>query len=111
MREAVSEAVFGIGFSRNDGVVVHGSNTDIEGVVVPPLLPRGRVVYEVARLGLLDGVYLLDAAVHRKDGYAYDYHKGAVKFVVRSALKQVGVCVPPHRWGFEGCERESGERD
>ncbi|NLF25027.1 MAG: ABC transporter ATP-binding protein [Deltaproteobacteria bacterium] len=100
-RESVSEAVFGIGISRTDGVLIHGSNTDIEKLSLPPLSPKGTVIYEIDRLGLLDGHYLLDVAVHRSDGYAYDYHKGALKFAVRSALKQVGVCVPSHRWIFE----------
>lgn len=92
------ELVFGIGFTRTDGVLVHGSNTDIENIPVRISGSEGRVRYHVPRLGLLEGNYFLDVAVHRKDGYPYDYHKNSCEFAVRSGLKQVGVCVPPHTW-------------
>jgi hypothetical protein len=90
--------VFGVGFSRGDGVLVHGSNTDIEKLKLPVLGEHGRVEYRIARLGLLDGEYAVDVAVHRQDGYPFDYHKAALKFGVRSPLRQVGVCVPAHEW-------------
>ena len=51
-------------------------------------------------LGLLDGSYQLDVAVHKADGYPYDYHMGAVIFAVRSPHNQVGVLVPAHEWRF-----------
>ncbi len=95
-----ADLVFGIGVNRNDGVVVHGSNTDIEGLTVPTLGHTGKVVYKIDRLGLLDGQYSLDIAVHRKDGYPYDYHKGCLTFAVRSSLKQLGVCAFQHSWEF-----------
>jgi len=37
-------------------------------------------------------------AVHRKDGYPYDYHQGALKFLVRSDVNYAGVLVPRHTW-------------
>lgn len=101
VHQAMPDAVFGIGISRTDGVLVHGSNTDIEKVDVPQLREEGRVCYRIERLGLLDGHFVLDLAVHRADGYPYDYHKGAITFAVRSAFRQVGVCVPVHQWSFD----------
>ena len=94
------DVVFGIGVNRSDGVVVHGSNTEIEAVKVPALGESGVVRYRFDRLSLLDGNYSLDVAVHRSDGYPYDYHQHAVKFVVRWPLKQLGVFVPAHSWEF-----------
>lgn len=90
--------VFGIGIHRTDGLLIHGSNTDIERIAVPPLRAGGEVRYRVTRLGLFDGVYTVDVAVHRQDGYPFDYHKNSVRFSVRSPLKQVGVVVPQHSW-------------
>lgn len=94
----VSNLVFGIGFSRTDGLLIHGSNTHLERVAVSPSKSRGTVRYRVRRLGFLTGNYRLDVAAHREDGYPYDYHQGAIMFAVRSNFNQVGICEPDHVW-------------
>lgn len=99
--ERVPTPVFGIGIHRSDGLVIHGSNTHIERVELGPLGTSGAVIYEVSRLGLLEGRYRLDVAVHREDGYPYDYQQGAVEFVVRSSCAQIGVVVPAHQWRLQ----------
>ena len=109
VHEPAGEAVFGVSLNRADGLVVHGSNTDISRVEVPPLRRCGTVYYRLRRLGLMDGAYTLDVAVHRKDGYPYDYHKGIVKFAVRCAQKHVGVYVPEFDWEVAP-ERAAQER-
>jgi len=96
--ELEGELVFGISLNRTDGLVAHGTNTEIERFELPALQTSGVVTYRTPRLGLVDGTYTLDVAVHRKDGYPYDYHKGAVKFAVRSAIQYAGTYVPPHTW-------------
>jgi lipopolysaccharide transport system ATP-binding protein len=98
--EPVKELVFGIGIERGDGLFVHGSNTQIEEVKLPKLAKKGILRYEVKRLGLLDGEYHLDVAVHREDGYPYDYHKRVIVFGVRAPHKQLGVMLPSHEWVF-----------
>jgi len=99
--EAVDEIVFGIGIQRSDGLMIHGSNTLLEQVKLPDLGQEGVVRYRIERLGLLDGQFNLDVAVHREDGYPYDYLKGARSFVVRAPFRQVGVMVPAHEWSVE----------
>lgn len=96
----IKELVFGVCITRNDGVVMHGTNTAIERLADLPSSPHGKVQYRIARLGLLEGAYRLDVAVHREDGYPYDYHQGASKFVVRWGEKQVGVLLPEREWRF-----------
>lgn len=103
VRQEVPEPVFGIGINRTDGLVVHGTNTDLERVELGALPAKGTVRYLVERLGLLDGTYSLDVAVHAKDGYPYDYRKGALNFAVRAAGKGVGVYEPEHRWEVGPC--------
>jgi ABC-type polysaccharide/polyol phosphate transport system ATPase subunit len=99
--QKVEDLVFGLGISRlADNLLVHGSNTEIEKVKLPGFSGNGLVKYVIKRVGLLDGTYLLDVACHRPDGYAYDYRKNVLRFSVRSALNQVGVMVPEHRWEF-----------
>lgn len=98
VNEAVEDMVFGIGINRTDGLVVHGSNTDIEKIEVSTLTGSGVIRYRLKRIGLLDGSYTLDVAAHRKDGYPYDYHKSVVRFAVRWPLRQAGVYLPEHSW-------------
>jgi len=100
VHQHVKEVVFGIGIARSDGVLVHGTNTNLEDIKVPVLKSEGKAVYEIDRIGLLDGNYSLDVAVHSLDEYPYDYHKGALTFAVRWPLKQVGIMAPEHRWEF-----------
>ena len=98
--QSTRDLVFGVAVRRNDGLLLHGSNTDLEQVELPAPGLHGVVRYRIERLDILEGAYVIDAAVHKKDGYPYDYHQGALQFAVRSALKQVGVFAPPHRWEF-----------
>lgn len=97
-----SDVVCGIGIHRNDGLPVFGTNTDIDRISMPALAPRGTIDCEIERLGLLDGAYSLDVALHREDGYAFDYLKGAVQFSVRSESREVGVISPPREWRING---------
>ena len=97
-----AEVVFGMGFSRVDGLSVFGTNTDIDRVTLPALAGEGVVECVVQRLGLVEGGYNLDVAVHRADGYPFDYHKDALHFSVRSDRKEVGVVSPPHAWHVNG---------
>ncbi len=99
-RENVAPPVFGVGISRNDGVLVFGTNTSISRVTVPALSETGRVTCRFERLGLLEGRYTLDVAVHAEDGYPYDYHKNALQFIVRSPVNHVGICLPPFEWSI-----------
>ena len=100
VRESQAAPVFGVAIHRSDGLSVFGTNTDLERVAVPQLQNSGKFKFIIDRLGLLEGNYTLDVAVHRSDGYPYDYHRGIAAFAVRPLLGQVGVVVPAHRWEF-----------
>jgi hypothetical protein len=53
-------------------------------------------------LRLVEGTYLVDVAVHKRDGTPYDYHRGLSSFRMKSRIKDVGVYRPAHRWRFAG---------
>lgn len=101
IHEEVEPPVFGIGINRSDGVAILGTNTDIEKIKLPVLNKEGTLRYKIERLGLLEGNYLLDVAVHREDGYPYDYYKQALQFAVRWSINQVGVILPRHYWELD----------
>lgn len=102
------ELVFGVGILRADGLLVHGTNTDIENIPVPvpdaekcSLPVSGTYRFFIKRLGLLEDSYFLDVAAHRFDGLPYDYHHLRYRFSVRSALRQQGVFLPEHAWEIQ----------
>jgi ABC-type polysaccharide/polyol phosphate transport system ATPase subunit len=101
-RAEVEDFVFGIGIFTADGVSVYGTNTHLEDYVPRRAAGPGEVSLELSDLRLVEGTYLLDVAVHRRDGTPYDYHRGLHSFRVKSRTKDVGVYRPPHRWSFAG---------
>ena len=98
VNEKQDDFVFGLAIHRNDGLAVHGTNTLLERVELNELKKEGKISYSIDRLGLLEGHYLLDIAVHREDGYPYDYLKPALEFKVRSEYSYLGVFEPVHQW-------------
>ena len=101
-RAEVEDFVFGVGIFTADGVSVYGTNTHLEDFVPRRAMGRGEVSLELSDLRLVEGTYLLDVAVHRRDGTPYDYHRGLHSFRVKSRVRDVGVYRPPHRWSFAG---------
>jgi len=102
VREPQTDVVVGIGIYHADGTLVYGTNTDIEGFVVEEVANEGVVRFKVSSLDLVAGPYRLDVATHTRNGRAYDYRRGALRFVVGSRVHDAGVYRPPHTWEFEG---------
>jgi len=98
----VTDFVFGIGLFTTDGVSVYGTNTHLEDFVPARATGTGEVRLHLDDLRLVEGTYLLDVAVHRRDGTPYDYHRGMYSFRMKSRIKDVGVYRPAHRWEFSG---------
>ena len=53
-------------------------------------------------LDLVAGSYRIDAAVHTRNGRAFDYRRGVVRFVVGARVHDIGVYRPQHEWRFDG---------
>jgi hypothetical protein len=94
----VEDPVFGIGVFRKDGVCCYGTNTAIDGLHLGKLAGEGEVRMAVPRLDLVEGDYLLDVAVHARDGHPYDYHSRLYAFAVRSRTRDTGVARLAHDW-------------
>jgi ABC-type polysaccharide/polyol phosphate transport system ATPase subunit len=94
--------VFGLGIYHADGACVYGTNTELEGWVAERLDARARVRFVMPSLDLVAGTYRIDAAIHTRNGRAFDYRRGVLRFVVGSHVHDVGVYRPQHDWQFEG---------
>jgi ABC-type multidrug transport system ATPase subunit len=102
VREAQEDFVFGIGIYHADGACVYGTNTDLEGFLSERLDHDGRVRFVMPSLDLVAGTYRIDAAVHTRNGRAFDYRRNVLRFVVGSRVHDVGVYRPQHSWNFDG---------
>ena len=98
----VDDFVFGVGLFNADGVCCYGTNTYIEEMTPERLAGDGEVTFAIDSLDLVEGTYKLDVAVHKRDGYPYDYHRLLYTFRVKSRTHDVGIYRPPHRWTFSG---------
>jgi ABC-type polysaccharide/polyol phosphate transport system ATPase subunit len=100
--EPLADFVFGVQVSTPRGVEVWGTNTQLAGFAPGRLAGAATVRLACPDLRLAPGEYLLDVAVHSRDGAPYDYWSHALAFTVTAAEKGVGVYFPSHRWSFEG---------
>jgi lipopolysaccharide transport system ATP-binding protein len=101
-RERLDDFVFGIALGTPRGVEVWGTNTDLEGWRSARLEGAAQVRVELPALQLAAGEYVLDVAVHARDGAPYDYRKGALSLSVTAPSAAIGVYRPPHQWRFAG---------
>ena len=97
-----SDFVFGLAIFTTEGVLCYGSNTQLEDFKSKSIKGTGTVRIRIPALNLVNGSYLLDLAVHKKDGYPFDYHHFLYKFKVTSTNRDVGVIRIPHQWEFSG---------
>jgi len=102
VRAPQTDFVFGIGIYHADGTCVYGTNTDLEGLAPQKLDANGRMRFVMQSLDLVAGAYRIDAAVHTRNGRAFDYRRGCLRFVVGSRVHDTGVYRPKHSWKFDG---------
>jgi ABC-type polysaccharide/polyol phosphate transport system ATPase subunit len=110
---AVDDFVIGVGIFNAEGVCCFGTNTGLEDLQSERIFGDAEAVFAVKSLDLVEGTYKLDIAIHKRDGYPYDYHRLLYTFRVKSRLKDVGIYRPPHEWRFSdgiALTRGGGER-
>ena len=97
---AIEDFVVGIGIFNAEGVCCYGTNTDIEELKGKKIFGDAEAVFSIESLDLVEGTYKLDVAIHKMDGYPYDYHRLLHTFRVKSRTKDVGIYRPKHQWAF-----------
>jgi ABC-type polysaccharide/polyol phosphate transport system ATPase subunit len=100
--QPLEDFVFGVGIFNAEGVCCYGTNTDIDELTPARLAGEGEAVFRIDSLDLIEGTYKLDAAIHKRDGYPYDYHRLLYTFRVKSRTRDVGIYRPRHAWRFTG---------
>jgi ABC-type polysaccharide/polyol phosphate transport system ATPase subunit len=98
--QPLNDFVFGVGIFNGDGVCCYGTNTNLEDLQPSEVTGEGEVRFAIDSLKMVEGTYRLDLAVHKLDGYPYDYHRLLYSFRVKSRTRDVGIYSPDHRWSF-----------
>jgi hypothetical protein len=98
--QPVDDFVFGIGLFNADGVCCYGTNTYLEEMNPERLAGEAEATFAIDSLDLVEGTYKVDVALHKRDGYPYDYHRLLYTFRVKSRVRDVGIYRPRHRWSF-----------
>lgn len=98
----LDDFVFGVAISTPRSFEVWGTNTDMEGYAAGRFEGEAVVRLACPALRLAPGEYVVDVAIHSKEGAPYDYQRRALAFTVTAPTGGVGVYFPEHRWEVEG---------
>jgi ABC-type polysaccharide/polyol phosphate transport system ATPase subunit len=98
--QPVDDFVFGFGLFNADGICCYGTNTYLEELTPQRLTGEAEATFAIESLDLVEGTYKLDIAVHKIDGFPYDYHRLLYTFRVKSRVHDVGIYRPRHHWTF-----------
>jgi ABC-type polysaccharide/polyol phosphate transport system ATPase subunit len=98
----IDDFVVGVGIFNAEGICCYGTNTSLEELRAVRMLGDAEARFRIESLDLVEGTYKLDVAIHKQDGYPYDYHRLLYTFRVKSRTKDVGIYRPRHAWEFAG---------
>lgn len=99
--EPVTQACFGIGIFRIDGLPCYGTNTKIDQLDKFDLVKDGVVELVIDQLNLIEGTYFVNCSLEQgDDAEAVDFWKQVGKILVYSNIGEVGVAKLNHTWEF-----------
>jgi len=98
----IDDFVIGVGIFNAEGLCCYGTNTSIENLAGTRIHGDTQAVFSIESLDLVEGTYKVDVAVHKFDGYPYDYHRLLYTLRVKSRTHDVGIYRPKHHWSFSG---------
>lgn len=92
------EVIFGIGIYSEDYKPVYGTNTELDKIKLKNLEFEGKIVFEIPKLQLLTGKYILSVAIEDKNHRALDFYKNYMEFDIVSQDPAVGIHSIEHKW-------------
>ncbi len=98
----LDDVVFGIAIYRSDGVYMYGTNTLIDYSEPSSLEGTGYIDLTFESMPLNAGIYSIDLAFHKPDGFNYDFWREACSIVIQNEHNEVGVVSLAHDWKVNG---------
>lgn len=100
----VETPVFGVALHRDDGTLVYGTNTYVDGVHLEPITKEGFITIRYRSLPLLGSTYLFTVAVFgstAQNAPPIDYREQRYSVKVWPRTEEQGSAYLPHDWVLE----------
>ena len=97
----VEDAVIGLALYRSDGTMVYGTNTLIDTSEPATLKGSGHIDLHIDSMPAKNGTYLIDLALHRPDGFNYDFWRSICTVDIADRVETPGVFALPHSWDIQ----------
>ena len=96
----IEDAVIGIAIYRSDHTYIYGTNTLIDTSEAIVMQGKGVVLMRVNHLPLNEGSYSIDLAIHKADGFNYDFWRNALNIRIQNPRQEVGIISLDHEWSY-----------
>ena len=96
--ELVEEPVFGVAIYNVEGLQCFGTNTEIKNTPVESVDGVGHIDLIIEKIPMIEGTFLLTAAVHSKDNIHYDWLDKRYSFNVARSGRDIGLFDIPCKW-------------
>ena len=83
---------------REDGTLVYGTNTLIDTAEPVRLNESGTIDLKIEALPAANGEYSIDLALHRPDGFNYDFWRNICRIRVMDKTQVPGELAVKHKW-------------
>jgi len=90
---------FGVAIYRNDGILVYGTSSIKDGIIINHISGKDFIDFHLPRLQFLSGSYEVTAAIFDEQNiYKYDYHTCLYTFSVKNPIRDEGIVRVYHQW-------------
>ena len=97
-QELVEEPVFGVAIYNVDGLQCFGTNTELKNAPIESVEGVGQIDLIIEKIPMIEGTFLLTAAVHSKDNIHYDWLNKKYSFNVARSGSDAGLFDIPCKW-------------
>ena len=97
-KKQLDDAVIGLAIYRSDGTLVYGTNTLIDTSAPVTLQTEGTIDLRIDGLPATNGSYSIDLALHRPDGFNYDFWRNICTIQIADKVQTPGEIALSHQW-------------
>ena len=97
-KKPLDDAVIGLAIYRSDETLVYGTNTLIDTSSPVMLQTQGTIDLQIDGLPVSNGSYSIDLAIHRPDGFNYDFWRDICTIQVADKVQTPGEIALSHQW-------------
>ena len=94
----LEDAVIGLALYREDGTLVYGTNTLIDTSEPVALEGFGAIDLRIGSIPVANGRYSVDLAIHRPDGFNYDFWRDICTLDIADKVQASGAIALEHQW-------------